>query len=93
MSLENYTDNELLEELVRRRNIAADEKPKQWCEDCKNFVCWTEKNDPPDGYNPCSKKHEMKFFMPECPAVEACGFYRTICSDRHSVQPVTDKTG
>jgi hypothetical protein len=82
--LDAFTDDELFEEIVRRRNGAKSSRmPARWCEECLNFRTWEEKSDPPKGYNPCSKKHQMEFHTPTSwQSPECFGHYRTICTDR-----------
>ena len=81
MELAAYSDEALLEELVRRKNGRSNREPENWCDECHNFKHWAGKGDPPDTFNPCKKKHEMQFWMPadyEMPH----GFYRMVCGDR-----------
>lgn len=82
--LKKFTEEELLEELVRRKNRRGDQRAKaanRWCDDCENFIFWEKACDPPDDYNPCSRGHEMKFCTPDSPN-DDYGFYRIVCSDR-----------
>lgn len=82
--LASYTEEELLEELVRRKNGSTKREPEVWCDDCANFKTWAGKNDPPDSYNPCIKKHEMKFWTP-ADYEDPCGYYRRVCGDRTEI--------
>lgn len=87
MTLKAYTIDQLLEELVRRRNVAEARKepPEQWCEACTHFK--TERL-AVDRYNPCQKRHKMKFFMPPQggdPHSTDFGYYRNCCPDRAPV--------
>lgn len=82
--LDSFTDDQLLEELVRRRNAAkSDRTPARWCEECLNFKVWQKECDPPKNYNPCAKGHEMEFHTPRAwQSPDTFGYYRVICSDR-----------
>ena len=82
--LDCFTDDELLEEIVRRRNSTKrNRQPARWCEECLNFRTWSEKGSAPADYNPCSKKHQMDFYTPTAwQSPECFGHYRTICTDR-----------
>jgi hypothetical protein len=84
--LQKYSDDELIEELARRRN---DRKVTyrdvcHWCDDCGNFVPWKSSQEVPVNYNPCGKKHEVKFMYPEVDGDPHAdhGFYRLVCADR-----------
>lgn len=82
--LASFTDEQLLEELIRRRNARTVATPKHWCHDCRNFVAWDEvrrKGEMPDDFNPCTKGHEMKFIVPQEIGDEH-GFYLSVCADR-----------
>lgn len=89
MSLDNFTDQELMDELLNRR---AEKElgfaDIQYCHDCERFTPWSGRGDPPDSYNPCSKGHKMQFHMlePWDGPHDEHGFYRRICSDR-TVRP------
>ncbi len=86
--LSDYSSDELLLELIRRENKnVATEPPDQWCDFCAHF-----KGAPPtmseeelDSYNPCSKRHVMKFFMDKDYPMET-GFYRDNCRDRKEAE-------
>lgn len=82
--LDNFSDDELLEELVRRRNSEMKgRKPARWCEECLNFRTWSERSAVPADYNPCAKSHQMAFHTPTAwQSPECFGHYRTICTDR-----------
>ena len=82
--LDCFTDDELLEEIVRRRNSnKSNRQPARWCEECLNFRTWSEKSQVPADYNPCSKKHQMDFHTPTAwQSPECFGHHRTICTDR-----------
>lgn len=80
--LSSYSDDELIEELARRRNARQQVLPEDvhhWCDDCGNFVAWTnQREEVPVNYNPCKKGHSMKFICPgidDDPHVDY-GFYR-----------------
>jgi hypothetical protein len=84
--LKHFTDDQLIEELVRRRNKRRDAgQVEQWCHDCTNFVAWNEadrKGRPmPDDFNPCTKGHKMAFVTPE-DIGDDYGYYRRVCADR-----------
>jgi hypothetical protein len=87
--LQQFTTDELLEELVRRRTQKAkdlDGVPS--CEDCKHFRFWTNTGDAPRSYNPCAKKMQMSFDMPEeweGPHA-GNGYYRRVCQHRAAVE-------
>lgn len=83
--LKFYSDDELIEELVKRRNNRRDEMPEHWCTDCRNFVAWNEaprprKAEMPDNFNACTKGHTMQFVTPQ-DIDDDYGFYRRICTD------------
>ncbi len=88
--LKNFTDAQLVEELVCRRNQLQHEHAKinAWCENCKNFVGWIQSGkagDMPNDYNPCIKRHKMGFQTPledHDPYSTDYGFYRIVCADR-----------
>lgn len=81
-----YSDDELLEEIVRRRQQPRGEQNGPWCEECAHFKTWPHASDPPPSYNPCSKRHTPAFWLPmPWEAPEHFGFYRTICADRKSM--------
>lgn len=89
--LRKFTTDELLAEIVRRRNAIErdNSRIKNWCDDCGNFRCWTESYEPPENYNACGKGHVMKF---ACPPLGGdphgpAGFYRTVCPDRIPIPP------
>lgn len=78
-----FSTDELLAEVVRRRNARISRRPIVKCETCDHFKpC--EKAD--EQYNPCSKSHEMKFRLPEADdapdANDDWGFHRHCCPDR-----------
>lgn len=84
-ALLRFTDDELLEELARRRNAQELAAPKRWCSDCAHFKTWDvlgNAGDPPDDFNPCTKGHVLMFRMPDSPADVDFGFYRRVCGDR-----------
>jgi len=84
MTLSQFSENELLEELARRKNEREKEPQITYCDDCRNFIPWRDRFDlMPDDYNPCRQGHKMKFKMPaygEDP--HEFGFYRNVCADR-----------
>lgn len=82
MSLKEYTTAELLEEVARRANENEAEEITHWCDECDHF---TPKPDADHKYNPCAKKHKVKFHVPvdwgEAMS-QQYGFYRLVCRDR-----------
>lgn len=93
MRLRGYTTAQLIEELVRRENGRETSKPKHWCHDCTNYVTWIDGKTPsmkmPEDYNPCQKRHEMKFMVPEDYGDEY-GFYRRVCADRDMMDGIQE---
>jgi len=87
--LREATEDELLEELTRRRNARQTTRVSKFCDTCANFAT---KVGADDSYNPCTKGHTMSFQMPEGypDADEDWGFYRRICADRQDVTPDED---
>lgn len=85
--LAKFSEDEILEELVRRRNTKLMEKtPSRWCEDCAHFKVWKERYDPPSSYNPCDMGHAMSFWMPKGQNPHAPqGFYLRVCKDRAAI--------
>ena len=78
-----FSDDELLEELVRRKN-EDDEGSRgdiKFCESCEHFVPWEGKGELPKKYNPCPFGHDLKFRMPVGYS-DDWGFFRRVCSDR-----------
>jgi len=88
MSLEHYTDQQLMDELLNRRVERERGEPAEYCHDCQRFKPWTKRGDPPDDYNPCSLGHALRFHLPEgWEDPHGGGFYRRICSDRKATPP------
>lgn len=88
MSLKKYSNDELLEELVRRRNARTRKTPERWCHDCKHFRAWIKPGDPPSAWSVCSKGRKTSFWTPQDmnEAVgEEFGYYRRVCADRDPV--------
>lgn len=86
--LSDFSEDELIEELARRRNAKPDVLPEDvchWCHDCGNFIPWTnQRKKIPEDYNPCKKGHEMRFVVPDIngdPHADH-GFFRLVCADR-----------
>ncbi len=78
--LKQFSIDELLEEIVSRRNIEKKQIPKNFCDECEHFPfgCAPENN-----Y--CKKGHKMKFLVPDdYRAIELgeWGCYKNICKDR-----------
>lgn len=90
MSLIGYTDQQLMDELLERRLEEEREgEDREYCHDCAHFTPWKRRGEMPDDYNACSKKHQMRFHMPEpWEAPEDGGFYKRICSDRKGIEPI-----
>ena len=91
LKLREFTTDQLIEELARRRNERSSAKPREWCDDCAHFIPWVDAADTPEasmpnGYNPCEMGHSMRFQMPE-EIDDDYGHYRTVCPDR---QPAKD---
>ncbi|MGZ0026416.1 hypothetical protein [Stenotrophomonas sp. S4] len=88
-ALQQFTTDQLLEELVRRRTQKAkDLEGVPSCEDCRHFRYWITTSDPPRTYNPCEKNMTMRFDMPtewEGPH-PGIGYYRRICPHRSPVE-------
>lgn len=83
--LHTVTDEELVEELARRMNSRDAEDIERWCNDCGHFKPWKEipRVEMPDSYNPCSKKHVMKFYAPKPhDGPDVSGYYLQVCPDR-----------
>ena len=81
--LDHFTDDQLLEELVRRRNNAKPRQPARWCEECLHYRHWASPSDMPADYNPCQKRHRMEFHTPtKWQDADCFGHYRIICTDR-----------
>ncbi|OZB22685.1 MAG: hypothetical protein B7X51_14785, partial [Pseudomonas sp. 34-62-33] len=57
MSLEHYTDQQLMDELLNRRIEKEAGEPTDYCHDCQRFTPWTKRREPPDDYNPCGLGH------------------------------------
>lgn len=89
MSLDRYTDQELMDELLNRRlDREEGEEGRVYCDDCKHFKCWTKRGEVPEDYNPCSKGHTMRFHMPEgWEDPHGGGYFRRVCSDRADRPP------
>ena len=76
--LSKFSEAELLEEIVRRKNMREQKRPVKFCESCDNFVLTAD-----DDANPCSKGHKLSFRMPDDYGdLDNFGFYRLICADR-----------
>lgn len=103
MSLDAYTDQQLMDELLNRRmerELADDGNPPTYCDNCAHFVTWDQRKpkrrtDKLDDYNPCSLRHTMRFKVPEeweGPHADY-GYYRRACSDRKEIQPPEPEIG
>lgn len=85
MRVEDASDQALRDELEERAKARAvlEEGEILSCEDCARFKPWTSRRTMPEDYNPCSKRHIMRFRMPEpWEDPHDGGFYRLVCSDR-----------
>lgn len=86
--LAQFSVDELLAEIVRRRNARAARGPIVKCDECRHFMFWLGDADKvPDGYNPCAKRHVMSFRHPEADdgppdSNDDWGHYRRVCADR-----------
>src|SRR3569623_1889737 len=93
MKLRDYTTAQLIEELAQRSNKQTTKKPKHWCHDCKHHVVWEDGKTPneamPDGYNPCTMGHKMRFMMPE-EIGDEYGYYLPVCADRNVLPPTPE---
>lgn len=85
MKLRGYSTQQLIEELARRANGRDTKQPDHWCHDCTHFVTWADGKTPdkpmPDSFNPCTKRHAMRFLAPEDIGDEY-GYYLPVCADR-----------
>lgn len=84
--LAKFTTDELLAEIVRRRNARVSRRPIVQCDKCQHFKTSETRYDD-DTYNPCIKGHAMSFRQPEADygppdANDDWGFYRRVCADR-----------
>jgi len=87
--LVSFTDDELLEEIIRRRNARDRDGPEvKWCDECRRFVPWRDGLNVPENYNPCANRHAMKFRSP-AGYNAPFGFYRTLCPDRQEIGEAT----
>lgn len=78
--LSAFTLDQLLAEIVRRRNGEQAAAPiEHWCDDCAHF-CYSKRES--DTANNCQKGHAMQFRVPEDSPYEPFGFYRRVCADR-----------
>ncbi|MCO7058297.1 hypothetical protein [Pseudomonas juntendi] len=90
MNIEDASDQALRDELEERaRERTMRERGEvESCEDCARFKPWTSRRTMPEDYNPCSKRHAMRFRMPEpWEDPHDGGFYRLVCSDRKERPP------
>lgn len=82
-----FTTDQLLEELVRRRNARIRSTPHDWCHDCAHFKPAPHLSERQlEKYNPCCKQHSMDHWFPqphEDPHVG--GYYRRVCPDRSPI--------
>ncbi len=85
LALKDYSEEELIEELARRKNERVVAKPKQWCDQCVYFKTLPETA--PESSNPCIKGHKMQFELPDelSWTGNEWGFYRRVCGDRQEL--------
>lgn len=84
--LAQFTTDQLLEEVVRRRNERKDVGDVEPCDQCRHFKFWTANLDPPKDYNPCDLGKRMSFHIAgdgEDPH-SGIGYYRRVCESRLS---------
>lgn len=84
--LAQFTTEQLLEEVVRRRNERKDVGDVEPCDECRHFKFWTADSDPPKDYNPCDLGERMSFHIAgegEDPD-SSIGYYRRVCPSRMS---------
>jgi hypothetical protein len=78
--LASFGEDELIEELARRRNARRADHPTRWCHDCVKCVPTAGKDD-----LRCTEGHSMIFHSPQ-DMDEAnrgeYGYYRRVCADR-----------
>jgi len=82
--LAQFTTDQLLEEVVRRRNERKDVGDVQPCDECRHFKFWTDTDEAPKDYNPCELGMRMSFHMAgygEDPH-SGIGYYRRVCASR-----------
>ena len=81
--LAEFSDDELFEEIVRRRN-GDDEGNRgdiQFCDQCDHFVPWSDGSAVPPQYNPCSFGHDLHFRTP-VGYTDDWGFFLRVCAVR-----------
>lgn len=84
IDLNQFTDDQLLEELVKRRNgdDAGRRDDITFCDTCDHFVPMAGLSEKQaQGYNPCSFGHDLNFRTPTGYSDEF-GFFRRVCADR-----------
>ena len=83
-SLSQFSDDQLFEEIVRRRNAddAGSRGDIKFCEDCEHFVPYEEQGEVPKRYNPCRFGHDLQFREPIGYDFISWGFFRRVCDDR-----------
>lgn len=95
MSLDHYTDQQLMDELLERRSQREAEDSGEgipWCDECVHFKAWTRRGDPPENYNPCQQRNTMRLKIPgfgDDP--HETGFYKRHCVDRKERPPPKPK--
>lgn len=82
--LAQFTTDQLLEEIVRRREDRKDIGDVQPCDECRHFKFWIASGEAPKDYNPCELGNRMRFHMAgdgEDPH-SSIGYYRRVCVSR-----------
>lgn len=85
--LRGATQEQLVEELARRlnENGRREAPPEQWCDDCVHFQHGTGRVVDRKNYNPCKKRHQMQFYVPQpWDSPECFGYYVEVCADREA---------
>lgn len=77
-AIRDYSEQELLAELSRRRALRMDNKPTKWCDECAHFA---PSDEPKLTKDPCAKNHATHFLMPESAGDYEWGYYRRWCRD------------
>ncbi len=83
-SLSKFTEDQLIEELAKRRASRERRNIVDYCDECIFFKSYSGKGEMPVNYNPCGNGHKMKFKNPEDHG-DDWGFYIRVCADRRNV--------
>lgn len=81
-ALESFTTDELLGEIVRRRNAEEDREPIIPCDDCIHFLTVEPDKVIPKNWVCCGKRHKQSFRLPTSETDTNWGFYKRVCPDR-----------